>query len=378
MAAEALAALTLLIWCYLLLMRGGYWRMRDASIGRPAPQPAPSVVAVIPARNEAGLIERAVASLAAQDYRGPFHIIVVDDASSDGTAGRARLAAQPSILTVAPAPPLEPGWSGKLSAVAEGIRLAGQFDPKWILLTDADIEHPPYAVSSLVERAQSEGRDLVSYMVALETGTLAERALIPAFVYFFFMLYPPAWIADRRRKMAGAAGGSILIAREALSRIGGIEAIRGELIDDCALARAVKRSGGSIWLGLAARSRSLRSYGSFGEIAQMISRTAFTQLDHSLPLLLGTVLGLLLVFVAPPVLSLEAKDPTTAGLASLAWLLMALSYLPVLRYYRKSPLWAPFLPCMAAFYLAATVQSAIDYWRGAGGMWKGRAQDPLD
>jgi hopene-associated glycosyltransferase HpnB len=334
----------------------------------------PSVVAVIPARNEAALVGRTIASLAGQQYDGRFHIVLVDDGSIDGTAEAALAAAETeghaSRLTVVRAAPPEDGWSGKLWAVAEGVRHARRFDPEFLLLTDADIVHPPGNVRQLVERATS-GFEVVSYMVTLRCRTLAERALVPAFVFFFFMLYPPAWIADPRRAAAGAAGGCLLIRGEALERIGGISAIRGELIDDCALAQAVKRSGGRVWLGLSRDTESIRPYDTFGEIGRMVSRTAFTQLRHSGWLLAGTCIGLAVTYLVPPVAAL-AGGTATAALGSAAWLAMTVAYWPVVRFYRQSWFWAPLLPLVAAFYLGATAHSALAYWSGKGGRWKGR------
>jgi hopene-associated glycosyltransferase HpnB len=240
--------------------------------------------------------------------------------------------------------------------------------PDYLLLTDADIVHPPQNLDGLVSRAES-GYDLVSYMATLRCDSLAERALIPAFVFFFFLLYPPAWIRNPRRKTAGAAGGCILIRREMLDRIGGIAAIRGELIDDCALARAVKRTGGRVWLGLSESTRSIRDYATFSEIGRMISRTAFTQLRYSALLLAGTVFGLAFAYWLPVALTLAGQP-----LGAAAWLLMSICYWPALRFYGRSPLWAPLLPIVAAFYMACTVHSAVQYWRGTGGLWKGRVQ----
>jgi hopene-associated glycosyltransferase HpnB len=270
---------------------------------------------------------------------------------------------------------LPPGWSGKLWAVAEGIRHAQSLDADYYLLTDADIVHPPENLATLVVRAESAGYDLVSYMATLECRTLAERALIPAFVFFFFLLYPPAWIPSAKHATAGAAGGCILIRRTALERIGGIAAIAGNLIDDCALAGAVKKGGGRVWLGLSTETRSIREYATFGEIGSMISRTAFTQLRHSALLLAGTALGLAITYMAPPVLAIgaiAAVPAYAAGSGALAWLLMSIAYFPILRYYRRSPLWAPLLPLAATFYLGATMHSAVSHWRGRGGVWKGR------
>ena len=375
MLLDLTGALAVAVWLYLLLARGGFWRMRDAPPEGALPGKAPAIVAVIPARNEADVVGRALASLASQQYSGDFHIVLVDDGSADGTAAAARAAGRPEALTVISGAPLPAGWTGKLWAVAQGIRQAMRFQPDYLLLTDADILHPVTNLAGLAARAESGGYDLVSYMATLECRTLPERTLIPAFVFFFFMLYPPAWIRSSRRQTAGAAGGCILIRRRALERIGGLEAIRGELIDDCALAAAVKRNGGRVWLGLSAATRSLRPYETFGEIGRMISRTAFTQLRCSAALLAGTVLGLAVTYLAPLVLVFGGRVGTLPRfLGAGAWLLMSIAYFPALRFYRRSPLWAPLLPLAAAFYLGATVHSAFAYWRGAGGMWKGRTQ----
>lgn len=367
------AALSLAVWLYLLLGRGFFWRLRERAVGDGRPGEEPSVVAVIPARNEAGVVGQAIGSLAAQEYSGPFRVVLVDDGLTDGTAEAARAAAGPERLTVVRAAPLAPGWSGKLWAVAEGVRHAQRFHPEFLLLTDADIVHPPGNLRQLAARA-AEGYDVVSYMARLHCRTAAERALIPAFVFFFFMLYPPAWIADPRRATAGAAGGCLLIRAEALERIGGIAAIAGEWIDDCALARAVKRSGGRVWLGLSEDTLSLREYATFGEMGRMISRTAFTQLGYSAWLLAGTVAGLVVTYLVPPVAAL-AGGVGAAALGSAAWLAMSLAYWPAVRFYRQPVYWAPLLPLAAAFYLGATVHSAVVYWCGRGGEWKGRRQE---
>ena len=348
--------------------------MRDARPHGVLPAAAPSVVAVVPARNEAETVRRAVASLAAQRYPGAFHIVLVDDASTDGTAEAAHGAASPAILTVIRGRPLPPGWSGKLWAVDQGVREAARFAPDYLLLTDADIEHPPGNLAALAARAESGPFDLVSYMATLGCRTLAERALVPAFVFFFFMLYPPAWVADPRRATAGAAGGCMLVKRAALERIGGLAAIRGELIDDCALARAMKAGGGWVWLGLSAATHSLRGYAGFAEIGGMISRTAFTQLNYRAVMLAGTAAGLAIAYLLPPALALAAPGVAARWLGAAAWAMMSAAWLPGLRFYRRSPLWAPLLPLVAAFYLGATFHSAVSYWRGRGGMWKGRPQ----
>jgi hopene-associated glycosyltransferase HpnB len=357
------------IWSYLLLARGGFWRIGDSPAAEKLPLRPPSVAAVVPARNEADVVAAAVSSLASQQYAGPFHIFLVDDGSDDGTVAAARSAASADTLTIVTGAPLPSGWTGKLWAVSQGIRQAAPFTPDYLLLTDADIVHPPTGLADLVSRAKSGGYDLVSWMVTLRCRSFAERALIPAFVFFFFMLYPPSWIADSRRKTAGAAGGCMLIRRQALERIGGIECIRGELIDDCALAQAVKQTGGRVWLGLNSGAHSIRDYETFASIERMIARSAFTQLRYSVWLLVATIIGMVLTYVAPVVLALSGD---LFGIA--AWAMICVAYIPVLRFYRRRIFWAPLLPVVAVFYMVATVHSAARYWKGSGGMWKGRAQ----
>src|SRR5450432_813569 len=382
----AVGGISVAIWLYLLFARGGFWRMREAEPEGAVPDPAPPVVAVIPARNEALVVAEAVASLAAQRYPGAFRIVLADDDSDDGTAAIAQAAASPERLSVVRTSPLPKGWTGKLWALSEGIGAAQTYPAEYLLLTDADIVHPPDNLSALVVRAAAGGYDMVSYMAMLECRTLAEQALIPAFVFFFFMLYPPAWVKLasrpgesfhpwRRHRIAAAARGCILIRRAALQRLGGIARISGELIDDCALARAVQNAGGRVWLGLSGGTRSVRPYAGFGEIGRMISRTAFTQLGHSVWLLAGTVAGLVLTYLAPPLLTLLAPRGAASGLGAIAWLLMSAAYYPAVRFYRRPAFWAALLPLVAVFYLAATVHSALAYWRGAGGLWKGRVQD---
>jgi hopene-associated glycosyltransferase HpnB len=333
----------------------------------------------MPARNEAACVGKAIQSLAAQKYRGEFRIVLVDDASEDGTGEIARAAAPPEILTVIRGAPLPPGWTGKLWAVAQGVAEASRYAPDYLLLTDADIVHPPTGLEALAAEALEGDYDLVSWMVTLRCKSMAERALIPAFVFFFFMLYPPAWIANPRHRTAGAAGGCMLVRRSALESVGGIERIRGELIDDCALARAIKRAGGRVRLalnghagGIVEDARSIREYATFDEIFRMISRTAFTELDHSLWRLAAAVLGLTATFFVPAV---TACLGSPFGLA--AWLFSCLAYSPMLRFYGRSICWAPVLPLVAAFYLSATLHSAWSWYRGMGGMWKGRTQAGL-
>jgi hopene-associated glycosyltransferase HpnB len=362
---EWAAALTVAIWVYLLLGRGFFWWMREAKFAD-GPPPPRRVAVVIPARNETGVVGKAVASMVAQEYPGPFEVLLVDDHSADATAAIAREAG----ARVLAARPLPEGWTGKLWALSEGLREAARSQPDYFLLTDADIVHDPHNLARLVEFAEARGYDLASLMVRLRSETTAEKALIPAFVFFFLKLYPPRWIASDRHAAAGAAGGCVLIRREALEHCGGIAAIRGALIDDCALARAVKRSGGRLWMGLSSTTHSIREYGTFGEIGRMIARSAFSQLHYSALQLAGTVAGMLAMYALPPALALGFGSK----LATLAWLMMMAAYLPVLRLYRLSPLWTLALPLVALFYTGATVWSALNYWRGRGGAWKGRAQ----
>lgn len=353
------AGISLLVWLYLCFFHGAFWRI---DLRMPAGVSGRKVVAVVPARNEADVIARSIASL----LRQGIHVVLVDDNSADGTAE----VIKHDNLTVIRGAPLPAGWTGKLWAVSQGAQEALKQQPDYILFTDADIEHAPNHVAEMVAKAEADRLDLTSHMVLLSTSNLAERALIPAFVYFFLQLYPPRWIADPKNKTAGAAGGCILLRPSALERIGGHAAIRGEIIDDCSLARAVKNSGGRIWMGLTQTTCSLRPYRSFGEIGGMISRAAFNQLKHSALLLIGTLIGLLLTYVAP-IAALLFGHPIGAA----AWMLMSFTYLPVVRLY-KLPVWLAFaLPVIALFYAGATFHSAIQYWRGKGGVWKGRVQD---
>jgi hopene-associated glycosyltransferase HpnB len=320
------------------------------------------VVAIIPARNEADVIAQSLTSLRLQRFNGELHTIVVDDNSSDGTGSVAR----GTGATVIDGLTLASGWTGKLWALQQGVLAAEQFSPDFFLFTDADIWHDASNVSALVGIAQTRNLDLASHMVRLHSETLAEKLTIPAFVFFFFKLYPPSWISSQKRKTAGAAGGCVLIRPEILRRIGGLAAIRHELIDDCSLARAVKNQGGRLWLGLTAGTRSIRPYSGFLDIGRMISRSAFRQLNHSALLLGGAVAGLAVTYLLPALLGLAGN-----AVALFAWLLMTLCYFPIVRFYGLNPLWALTLPATALFYLAATLHSAIQYWRGQGGEWKG-------
>ncbi len=378
-ACTLIAALALAVWVYLLLLRGGFWRARERDdLDPPAADPAcwPGVVAVVPARNEADMVPQALASLLAQDYAGPFSVILVDDHSDDGTADAARAAAAGARhrLAVLPAAPLAPGWTGKLWAVNQGVALARADEARcdYLLLTDADIGYAPDTLASLVRRAEAQQCVMVSLMAKLRCCSLPERALVPAFIFFFQMLYPFAWVNRRRNRAAAAAGGCMLVRRQALAAAGGIESIRGALIDDCALGARLKQHG-AVWLGLTERVRSLRPYPHLGDLRRMVARSAYAQLHYSPWLLAGTVAGLALAYLAAPSIALLGTGRAQA-LGAITWALMAVAYWPTLRFYRRSPLWAPLLPAIAAVYLGFTLDSAWQHGHGRGGLWKGRTQ----
>jgi hopene-associated glycosyltransferase HpnB len=339
------------------------------------------VVAVIPARDEAEVIGETLRSLWSQEYPGTFRIVLVDDHSDDGTAeialGAARAVGREAELQVLSAEPLPAGWTGKVWAMHQGVtRGLPATDPaRYVLFSDADISHGPDALAELVSRAEAGGCDLVSFMVRLQCASRAERLMIPAFVFFFKLLYPFRKINNEEDPLAGAAGGTMLLRRSALERIGGMECIRAEVIDDCTLAAAVKRGGHRIWLGQSSTSVSTRGYGTLREIVRMIARTAYTQLGYSPLRLAGCVFGFTLTFLGPPLLALSLQGPG-ALLGAAAWVLMSLLYLPMVRFYRLSPLWAPLLPVTASVYLWATILSGWWHHRGKGGWWKGRSQAP--
>ena len=375
-----LASLALAVWLYLIVWRGGFWLAREREDHDLPSPPAggawPSVIAVVPARNEAAMLRQSIDSLLRQDYLGSFSIMLVDDESSDGTAAAARsIAAEaPRKMTVIEGAPLRASWTGKVWAMHQGIAKALTRDPPpdYLLLTDADIAYAPDALSRLVARAKPKGLVLVSLMAKLRCQSFAERACIPAFVFFFQMLYPFAWVNCDTARTAAAAGGCMLVDRRALERAGGIAKIRGALIDDCALARMMKFEG-RIWLGLTDRVHSLRPYPHLGDIRHMVARSAYAQLCYS-PLLLGAVVvGLALTFLAAPALALLAGTPALL-LAAAAWALMSLAFVPILRFYGLSPLWTLALPLIAAAYLAFTLDSGYQHWRGQAGLWKGRSQ----
>jgi hopene-associated glycosyltransferase HpnB len=377
--SPTVSAFPLAIWIYVLAARGSFWRLSEDKIEPRRLENWPRVAAVVPARNEAATISQAISSLAKQDYPGEFSIVVVDDHSEDGTATLAQKAANESgasrRVRIHTAAPLASGWTGKLWALNEGLQLAASQLPEFLWFTDADIEHAPDTLRRLVFRAERDSLDLVSLMVLLQTKTFPERLLIPPFLYFFLMLYPPRWIADPNASTAAAAGGCILLRRNVLAPIGGIASIRGEVIDDCALARAVKSRGGRIWMGLTRASVSLRSYGSFSEIRDMIARTAFAQLSYSFVPLVVTLIGLFVTFWLAWILFFTGDDPAWI-MASTAVSLMTTTFLLTVRFYGLSPVWAFTLPVAALFYGYATWLSAVRYWLGRGGQWKGRAQAP--
>ncbi len=352
-----------LVWVYLFFFHGRFWES-GPELPASLPGELPDVDIVVPARDEAGTIAAVIFSLLGQDYAGRFRVILVDDGSTDGTAA---LAGADSRLTVISGAEKPAGWSGKLWAVSQGV-VAGTAPV--LLLTDADIVHDRRHVSSLVARLVSRRLDMVSEMVKLNCESLAERALVPAFVYFFQMLYPFSKVNNPQSRVAAAAGGTVLIRREALNRIGGIEKIKGALIDDVALAVEVKKQG-PVYLGHSGLATSIRPYPHWGDIWAMVSRTAFTQLRYSAALLVLTLLGLTLVWLVPVYEIVFGHSWFFfAGVAAFG--LAVLSYMPTLRRYGQSRFWALALPGIALFYMAATLGSAWRHWRGKGAAWKSR------
>lgn len=389
-AFAAIATLASLAWVYLAFCRGGFWRadrrLPDACGATALARDWPAVAVVIPARDEAQTIGQTVASLLAQDYPGKFSIVMVDDGSTDGTAEIARAAARTShaqdrlVVATGAAPP--GGWTGKLWAMEQGTaRVAHDFaDARYILFTDADIEHARDNMRRLVAKATEENLALVSLMVRLSTVTFWEKLLMPAFVFFFQKLYPFPWVNDRQNTTAAAAGGCMLVDRGALSRAGGIASFRNALIDDCALARRIKSAAADgaasgIWLGLTEDTRSLRPYPRLADIWDMVARTAYTQLDYSPFLLLGTILGMVVVYLVPPMATIgglfaERPEILMPGIAS--WAIMAACYAPTLDLYRVKGAYAASLPAAGFLYALMTLSSAWRHARGRGGAWKGR------
>ena len=383
----AISLIPLAIWAYLLLGRGWFWLCgeRDdsaATIKAPnAPYAWPGVVAIIPARDEADMIARSVGSLLRQDYPGPFSVVVVDDQSTDGTAAVASNAASDAHaserlkIIAGNGPPT--GWTGKLSAMRHGLAEVDESAqaPEFVLFTDADIAYAPHVLSRLVAIARAKNSVLTSLMVKLRCESAAERWLAPAFVFFFQMLYPFAWVNDPRLTTAAAAGGCMLVRREALHAAGRLEAVRNALIDDCALGALMKRQG-PIWLGLTEDVDSLRAYSTFADFHRMVARSAFAELRYSRLRLAGAIGGMALVYVAPPLFAIFARGVTQIA-GALAWAMMALSLMPTLRLYGRPLIGGFALPAIAAAYVAFTFDSAYQYWRGRGGYWKGRIQAPM-
>jgi hopene-associated glycosyltransferase HpnB len=380
---ELIASMVLAIWLYFLFGRGGFWLAGERDDDVPAGEGAwPAVTAVIPARDEAECIGATVAALLRQDYPGEFAVIVVDDQSRDATAEAARAAAAglgaTERLKVLSGRALPAGWTGKVWAQQQGVEAASgvPHTPSYLLFTDADISHAPDSLKSLVARAQSGGYVLTSLMAKLRCKSFAERMFIPAFIFFFQMLYPFAWSNNPRRATAAAAGGCMLVRRDVLAEAGGMAAIRGALIDDCALAKKLKARG-PIWIGLTNRVHSARAYPAIEDIRHMVSRTAYAQLRYSPLLLVGTVLGLAITYLAPVALAVFATG-SARFLGIAAWVLMTLAFQPTLRFYGSSGLLGLAMPAIATTYMAFTLDSAYQHARGRGGMWKGRAQSNLE
>lgn len=373
-----LSVLALVIWVYLIGCHGGFWRV-DQLLGEEAVEPLanwPEIVAVIPARNEADMIGQTIESLLTQDYPLRFSIVVVDDGSDDGTAVAARVsAAAGNRVNIVAGKALPEAWVGKAWAMDQGVARAEAVAPdaRYILFTDADIVHEASNLRRLVARAESGKLDLVSVMVMLAVQGLWERFLIPPFIFFFQMLYPFAHV-NRGRRYA-AAGGCMLVRRQALVEAGGLQRIRGALIDDCALSRLIGEQGGALWIGLSTRTRSVRPYGGLSGVWNMVARSAFTQLDYSAPRLAGTVLGMVLTFIVPPLALFGyagSGDLLTAAAGGAAFVIMAGVFLPTLRLYGQPSIVALFLPVAALLYTGMTLDSAWRHWRGVGGGWKGR------
>ncbi|MZD10733.1 glycosyltransferase [Streptomyces sp. SID5785] len=373
-----ITAASLAAWVWLLLCQGFFWRTDLRLPPRTEPDVWPDVCVVVPARDEAAVLPDSLPSLLAQDYPGRAEIFLVDDGSTDGTGDVARaLAGRLGGLPLTVTSPGEPpaGWTGKLWAVRHGIGLARARGPEFLLLTDADIAHGPHSLRALVAAARTGGYDLVSLMARLRVASVWERLVVPAFVYFFAQLYPFRRIAVRGSRTAAAAGGCVLLRTEAAERARIPDAIRQAVIDDVSLARAVKASGGHIWLGLADRVDSVRPYPHLADLWRMVSRSAYAQLRHNPLVLLGTVLGLALVYLVPPLavpVGAAGGSAATAVLGALAWAVMAGTFVPMCRYYGQAAWWALLLPFTAFLYLLMTVDSAVQHYRGRGAAWKGR------
>ena len=389
---------SLLVWVWLVVARGRFWttgQRLDPEDGPPPAQPLhyPPVAVVVPARNEAGTLPATLPALLRQEYPGPFDVFLVDDSSEDGTAEAARAIAEETgaadRLTVVSAGPLPEGWAGKVWAMQRGLEASASAGAPLLMFTDADVLHPPYSLTLLSRKALAGGLDMVSLMVLLRARSPWERLLVPAYVYFFAKLYPFRHVNDPRRSTAAAAGGCMLLRRDALDPGRGLRPIASEIIDDCALARVVKgRPGARIWLGLSREARSVRAYDGLSGVWRLVTRTAFTQLGYSPWMLLGAVLGMLVTYSAPPLaaaggLASLAWGPSwsgwwLAGTGLGAWLLMSASYAPMVRWHRVGAAWSLLLPVTAGLYTLMTVDSALRWRRGAGGGWKGRTRPSGD
>ena len=376
-----LTFISLITWLFLLLFWGKFWRVNHqlGTHKSVIEKPLPTVCVIVPARNEADVIPISLRSLLLQDYTGNFTIFLVDDQSSDGTANFAQGVAyavdKTEKLQIVSSASLPTGWTGKLWAMAQGVEKASELIPDYFLLTDADIQHDLSNLRRLVAKAESQNLDLVSIMVRLRCQSFWEKLLIPAFVFFFQKLYPFSWVNNPKKTTAAAAGGCILIHPEALNRIGGLQIIRQALIDDCSLAKAVKSNHGKIWLGLSTSTISLRPYDSLKTIWDMVARSAYTQLNYSPVLLVGSLSGMTLVYLLPPIgiiLGVLLGNWQITLVSFTAYLLMTFAYLPIIRFYKCSPIFAFSLPIIAFLYTLMTVDSALRHWQGRGGEWKGR------
>jgi hopene-associated glycosyltransferase HpnB len=363
--------LSVVIWAWLLVGHGAFWRSGPV-LGAAHPTRRLKVTVVIPARDEAEHIADTLRSLLIQQFDGELKIVLVDDNSSDGTGALAReLAVTDGRLSVLDGELLKTGWTGKMWAVSQGLRQMETLAADYVLLTDADIVHGPGHLASLVSRAERDQLSLVSEMVRLRCESLAEQATLPAFVFFFQLLYPFRWVCDPRRTTAAAAGGTMLVSQEALRRVDGVNRISAALIDDVALAREIKRGGHRIWLGHGDQVVSKRRYAGFSDVWEMIARTAYVQLGYSPWVLIGTCVGMLLVYVEPALASIFATGALRWG-GAVCWTGMALAFQPTLWRYRRSPAWGLLLPVIGLFYLMATIGSAVQFYQGRGGQWKNR------
>ena len=369
------SVLILVVWGALMTLRGGFWRADHCLVeGTLEPDRWPTVAVVVPARNEADVIKESLSSIANQTYSGTVRVFLVDDRSTDDTAGMAGRIAGVTVVVGSDTPA---GWTGKMWAVSQGISATEKTDiaAEYIWLTDADIAHHPGELASLMAGSEHDRLGLNSLMVRLRVQRFWDILLIPAFVFFFQKLYPFSWVNDPARKTAAAAGGSMLVRSSDLARIGGINSIAGELIDDCALAQRIKSAGGRIRLSLATETRSIRGYGTLGKIWSMVARTAFHQLNYSVLALLGTVIGMAFVYLGPPVFvvwGIAIGELPATVVAFSAWFAMAWAFAPTIYRYGLNPWYGFALPFASLLYVLMTLDSARRHWIGKGGAWKGR------